>query len=121
MTDETPLDGTDLTRRDFARLTAATAGALSLPGAASAKNLTSAKTTKRYEYVVNHTPDDHAVATLMEFADETGFAQLDALGIDYRSTTASGKPHAHAKLTTGEVGDVLDIAVADTSRRLRRR
>ncbi|MFC4551375.1 MULTISPECIES: M14 family zinc carboxypeptidase [Halorussus] len=107
-------DSTDITRRDFARLTAATAGALSLPGAAGAKTkLASSKMTKRYEFVVNHTADDHAAATLIRFADETGFAELDALGVDYRSTTASGKPHAHAKLTTGEVGDVLDLAVAE--------
>ena len=112
-TDDPTFDGIDITRRDFTRLSAATAGALSLPGVASATTLTSGKMTEPYEYVVNHTADDYAVATLIRFADETGFAELDALGIDYRSTTASGKPHAHAKLETGEVGEVLDIAAAE--------
>ncbi len=105
-------NGIDITRRDFARLATATGGALSLPGAASAGTLSSAKTTKRYEFVVNHTADDHAVATLIEFGDETGFAALDALGIDYRKTTEP-KPAAHAHLTTGEVGDALDVAAAE--------
>ncbi|PSP57435.1 hypothetical protein BRC82_00330 [Halobacteriales archaeon QS_1_67_19] len=102
---------TDLTRRDFARLTVATAGALTLPGAASA-GLTSSEMTDRYEYVVNHTEDSYEVATLIEFSDESGFAELDALGIDYRKTTEPAIA-AHAHLNTGEVGDVLDIAVAD--------
>ncbi|WP_158055300.1 M14 family zinc carboxypeptidase [Halorussus halophilus] len=114
--DETS-DEFDLTRRDFARLSAATAGALTLPGAASseasAATLTSGKMTKRYEFVVNHTADDFAVGTLIELTSEAGFAELDALGIDYRSTTASGNPHAHAQLATGEVGDVLDLSVAE--------
>jgi hypothetical protein len=115
MTDDnnTAFDGIDLTRRDFTRLSAATAGALSLPGAASGKTLTSGKMTKRYEFVVNHTADDYDVATLIEFSSTAGFVELDALDINYRSTTASGKPHAHAKLGTGEISDVLDIAAAE--------
>ena len=115
-TDES-MDGrfvdSSIDRRTFVRLSAATAGALALPGTAGGKKLTSGKMTKRYQYVVNHTADDHAAATLIRFADTSGFTALDALGIDYRSTTASGKPHAHAKLETGEVGDVLDIAAAE--------
>ncbi|WP_458186922.1 M14 family zinc carboxypeptidase [Haladaptatus sp. NG-WS-4] len=101
----------DLTRRDFARLATATAGALALPGASEAK-LTSGSMTARYQYVVNHTADDYAVATLVEFTSEAGFAELDALGIDYRKTTTP-KSAAHAHLTTGEVGDVLDITAAE--------
>jgi hypothetical protein len=111
MTDDTTGPFTDgVSRRDFARLAAATAGAVSLSGGAAA--ITSSKTTDRYEFVVNHTENSYEVATLVEFSDESGFAELDALGIDYRKTTTP-KPAAHAHLNTGEVGDVLDIAVAE--------
>ncbi len=99
-------------RRTFVRLSTATAGALSLPGAASALKLTSGTMTNEYQYVVNHIDTDFAVPTLIEFSSVTGFAALDALGIDYRKTTKP-KPAAYVKLNTGEVGDVLDIPAAE--------
>ena len=113
MSDDPLPDG--LTRRDFARLAGATAGALSLPAAAtssSAADLTSSKMTERYEFVVNNTEDDYDVATLIEFSSTVGFTELDALGIEYRKTTKP-KPAAHAHLTNAQVADVLDIAAAE--------
>ncbi|MFC7192794.1 M14 family zinc carboxypeptidase [Halocatena marina] len=109
--DDAMFDSIDLTRRDFARLSAATAGALSLP-VVSAKQLTSAKMTERYEFVTNHTVDAYDVSTLIEFSSTEGFGKLDALGIEYQQTTTP-KPAAHAQLNADEIDNVLNIASAE--------
>ncbi|WP_164974856.1 M14 family zinc carboxypeptidase [Halegenticoccus tardaugens] len=101
----------DIDRRDFVRLAAATAGALALPGNATA-DVSSDATTTDYEYVVNHTPDDFAVPTLVTFADESGVEEFDSLVSD-AVTTLAPRPAGHARLTATEAAAVAEIPTAE--------
>ena len=69
----------DLSRREFVRLSAATGGALALPGNASAA-VDSPKFDAEYRYVLNHTPAGYAVPTLVTFSEAAGFEALSAPG-----------------------------------------
>ena len=55
-------DNISIGRREFGRLSIATAGALTLPTNATA-SVTAPALTDRYQYVVNHTPADYEVQT----------------------------------------------------------
>lgn len=98
-----------ISRRDFVRLSAATAGALTLPGAATAE-ITSPKMTDEYEFVVNHLTDEQ-IPTLILFSDPAGFDALSARGIEARTTTRPAIA-AYAQLTTEQVKAVIDISSA---------
>ena len=54
----------DIDRRTFVRLSAATGAALALPGNASASASDGAFEAE-YQYVLNHTPAEYAVPTLV--------------------------------------------------------
>lgn len=97
-----------ISRRRFVRLSAATAGALSLPGAASAAGVSSPALTDEYEYVINHVGADEQVPTLATFEDAAGAAAFADRVSDARTTTEP-KPAAHGYLTPGEVEGVLSI------------
>ncbi|QLD84177.1 peptidase M14 [Natronomonas halophila] len=114
--DDSPVD-----RRTFLQLSAATAGALSLPGAAAASDhgVSHAALTDRCEFVVNNTPDDYEAAVIIEFADGVpdgfGEAYTDPdWDIDDREapptavTREAPTPAAHAHFTTEELTAVLD-------------
>ncbi len=96
-----------VSRREFGRLVAITGGAIALPGTAAGQ-LSSPKTTDLYEFVVDHTPDDYAVSTLVRLDDESGFAELESAGIEIRTTT-DPETAAYAELTPSEVKTVLDV------------
>jgi hypothetical protein len=74
---ENPFDGSPISRRQFVRLSAAAGGALALPGAASAE-VSSAAFDAEYEYVLNHTPDEYEVPTLVEFSDAASMEAVEA-------------------------------------------
>ncbi len=100
-------DSSPLSRRQFVRLSAATAGAVAVPGAVSAET-TSETFTPLYEFVLNHTDADFAVASLILLEDAAGFADLEDLGLDPETTTEP-RPAAWARLTEDEAAAVADV------------
>ena len=98
-------------RRQFVRLSAATAGALALPGNASAA-VSAAEFTDEYAYVLNHTPADHAVPTLVQFSDATGPDAMDAAVDGEVITTREPEPAAYARLTATQASTVADLPEA---------
>lgn len=103
-------DGT-VGRREFVRLSVATAGALSLPGNAAAE-LSAPELTDRYQYVTNHTPPDGEVQTLVEFSSAAGLEALETLGIESQQTTEPAVA-AYTQLTTPQVEQVADLPTAE--------
>jgi hypothetical protein len=107
MTDETPDDGAadrfaeaGIDRRTFVKLSAATGAALALPGNATA-DTTADEFDAEYRYVQNHTPEDHAVPTLVRFgdgADPTAMEAFDANAV----TTTEPEAAAYGRLTATE-------------------
>jgi hypothetical protein len=118
-----PADGTDaaadrfadspIDRRQFVRLSAATAGALALPGNATA-SVSSSEMDAEYEYVRNHTAADHAVPTLVTFSSASGPDAMDAAVDAGTVTTTTPEPAAHAGLTAAQAGAVADLPTAET-------
>jgi hypothetical protein len=74
-----------ISRRQFIRLSAVTAGAIGVSGNAVA--LSSQKPTDLYEFVATHVESDFAIPTLIELSSPTGFDELRALGHDLVTTT----------------------------------
>lgn len=100
-------------RRTFMRLSAATTGtALAFPGNASA-GVSAAAMTTEYEYVINHTPDDYAVPTLVEFSSASGLDSISSIASDAKTTTTP-KPAAYAQLTTTQAQSTADLPTAET-------
>jgi hypothetical protein len=105
---------TELDRRRFVRLSAATAGILTLPGNAKS-NVTSAKMDDEYEYVLNHTPVAYPVPTLIKIDTEQGIESFDALLADTEIiTTTTPQPAAYAKLTTSQTQRAVELPTAET-------
>ena len=101
----------DIDRRTFVRLSAATGAALALPGNASASASDGAFETE-YQYVLNHTPAEFAVPTLVRFSDASELAAMDA-AVD-AVTTTEPEPAAHAQLTATQAEAVADLPTAET-------
>lgn len=97
-----------ISRRDFVRLSAATTGVLALPGAASAE-YSSSKTTKEYEYILNHTPESETIQTLIKFSDESGFDELSDLDTEVTTTTEPSVA-AYAQLTSAQAENAADLS-----------
>ncbi|WP_137285854.1 M14 family metallopeptidase [Halorussus salinisoli] len=95
-----------ISRRTFVRLSAATAGALTLPGNALA-DITSSKFTDVYSYVVNHVDEDFEIPTLLTLDDESGFDALTDLGLN-PVTTTKPQPAAYVVLTRDQTAEVAD-------------
>lgn len=110
---ENPFADADITRRDFARLATATAGALALPGMASA-SVTSEKMDTEYEYVLNHTPPDYAIPTLVAFSDASGPDAMDASIDGEVITTTEPQPAAHARLSTTQAQQAAELPTAES-------
>jgi hypothetical protein len=100
----------DISRRQFVRLSAATGAALALPGNATADADADAFDAE-YRYVQNHTPDDHAVPTVVALDDAAGLAAVEAVAPDARTTT-DPEPAAFATLTTAQAVEVGDLPTA---------
>ncbi|MFC7213081.1 M14 family metallopeptidase [Saliphagus sp. GCM10025334] len=112
---EATFDTVPINRRDFVRLSAALGGVLALPGNAIA-DLEDSAMTDEYEYVVNHTPDDYAVATLIQFEEESGIDDLLGLDLEVEiddDWILEEPPAAYAQLTTAEAEEVLEIPTAE--------
>lgn len=92
------------------RLSAATAGALTLPGNALSDH-TSPKTDELYAFVRNHTPDTFEIPTLIRLDDAAGLDALEAFADEitrFRGTTES-EPAAYGRLDEDAVSRVLDV------------
>lgn len=100
-------------RRSFIRLTAATAGAVTLPGNATS-DTSSHKFTETYQYVLNHTPPDYAVPTLVRFSSPAGLSAIDAAIEGETITTTEPEPAAFSLLTTAEADSVASLPTAET-------
>ncbi|PSQ17918.1 hypothetical protein BRD02_01850, partial [Halobacteriales archaeon QS_8_69_73] len=83
---EDPFEAAPVSRRRFVQLSAATGGALALPGAASADASSSAFDAE-YRYVLNHTPEGYEVPTLVEFDDAASFEAMRSVAGEVRTTT----------------------------------
>lgn len=111
--EEGTFDDANISRRQFVRLSAATGGVLALPGAATASAESSAFDAE-YQYLLNHTPEEYRVPTLIKFTDVSGVASLDALGLGEKlHTTAEPRPAAYAQLTATEAETVAEIPTAE--------
>ncbi|PSP49226.1 peptidase M14, partial [Halobacteriales archaeon QH_7_69_31] len=102
-----------ISRRRFFQLSGATGAALALPGNATATT-TSGKFTEEYEYVLNHTPADHAVPTLVQFDDADGPAAMEAAVGTEVITTTEPEPAAYGTLTSPQSRSVADLPEAST-------
>lgn len=111
MRGEDPFRYAPVSRRRFVQLSAATGASLTLPGNATA-SASSEKFTDEYQYVLNHTPADHAVQTLVRFSDQSGPAAMEALLDGGVHTTTEPEPAAYAQLTTTEAERVADLPMA---------
>ncbi|MDL5361490.1 M14 family zinc carboxypeptidase [Halalkalicoccus sp. NIPERK01] len=101
------LSDVPISRRGFVRLSAATAGALALPGSAHSDH-TSEKTGDRYEFIRNHTPEDYEIPTLIRLNGEDGLSAVDDGLTAYRETRTP-EPAAYGRLDEGAVSAVLDV------------
>jgi len=113
MSNEDRFADAPISRRRFFQLSGAAGASLALPGNAMASTSDEAFTTE-YEYVLNHTPTDHAVPTLVRFDDPSGpEAMSAALGSDTETvTTTDPEPAGYAKLTATEASTVAELPSA---------
>jgi hypothetical protein len=99
-----------ISRRRFVQLSGAVGASLALPGNATASTSNEAFTAE-YEYVLNHTPTDHAVPTLVRFDDPAGPTAMEGLVGGERNvpTTTEPEPTAYAPLTAAQAEQVADV------------
>ncbi|WP_435317100.1 M14 family metallopeptidase [Haloarchaeobius sp. TZWSO28] len=102
-----------ISRRQFAKLSAAVGASLALPGNATA-SVSSEKYSTEYQYVVEHTPTDFAVPTLVTFSDAAGFAEFETIADDPDTTTETSQPAGFAHLTTTQSTAVAELPTAET-------
>ncbi|QLD88490.1 hypothetical protein HWV07_05355 [Natronomonas salina] len=113
MSDEDRFSDAPVSRRRFVQLSAATGAALSLPGNATA-DADAEAFDPAYQYVLNHTPEDYRVPTLITFSGAAGLDAFDALGVgESVRTTTTPTPAAYARLTTAEAQQTAELPAAD--------
>jgi len=78
MSDEDGFGTSPIFRRRFFELSAATGAALALPGNATASAEDDAFTAG-HQHVLNHTPEVHAVPTVVRFDDSSGPTAMEGL------------------------------------------
>lgn len=100
-------------RRTFVRLSAATAGALALPGNATA-DVADEKMSAEYEYILNHTPADSQVETLVTFSDDLGPETFAAMIDGETVTTTDPEPAAYGELSTSQAELTAALPTAET-------
>lgn len=111
--DAEPFEDAPISRRQFVKLSAATGGVLALPGQATA-SVDSAVFDAEYQYLLNHTPDDFLVPTLIELSDPLGLQAFEALSIGQSiHTTTTPKPAVYAQLTTVQAEQVAELPTAE--------
>ena len=109
---EDPFETAPISRRRFVQLSAATGGALALPGAASA-DVSALAFDAEYEYLLNHTPEGYEIPTLVTFEDAASMRAMEGIAGETRTTTEP-RPAAHAALTTAEAERVAELPTAET-------
>lgn len=97
-----------VSRRRFVRLSAATAGALALPGNALSDH-SSPKTDDLYEFLRNHTRDDYRIPTLIRLEDESGLEALSGVDVASYRETGVPEPAAYGQLDEDAIPAILDI------------
>ena len=107
---EDPFETAPISRRQFVRLSAATGGALALPGTATA-DVSAPAFDAEYEYLLNHTPDDYEIPTLVTFEDAASIRAMEVTCDVW--TTTEPRPAAHAALTTAEAEQVVRVPTAE--------
>jgi len=111
MSNDDPFDGSPVSRRRFMQLSAATGAALTLPGNATADASASAFSTE-YQYVLNHTPEDYEVPTLVRFSDASGPTAMEGLLDVETETITSPEPAGYAQLTTTQASTLAELPSA---------
>ncbi len=113
MTEDDRFADAPISRRRFFQLSGAVGASLALPGNATA-SATDDAFTREYQYVLNHTPADHAVPTLVRFSDPAGPTALEGrLGVDREfHATTEPEPAAYAPLTATEAETVAEVPSA---------
>ncbi|MEM4782165.1 MAG: M14 family zinc carboxypeptidase, partial [Halalkalicoccus sp.] len=106
--DDGRFEDAPISRRQFVRLSAVTAGALSLPGSALSDHR-SEKTDDLYEFLQNHTRDSYEIPTLIRLADGSGFDALADLELAAYRETRDPEPAAYARLDDAAIDAVLDV------------
>lgn len=102
-----------ISRRQFVRLSAATGTALSLPGNATS-SAESAAFDREYQFILNHTPSDYHVPTLIEFNSIGGLEAFDRLDVGQNDhTTTEPTTAAYAELTTKQAQQVAELPTAE--------
>jgi hypothetical protein len=100
-----------LSRREFAVLSTATAGALLSPATAGGRTVPETNTTDVYQFLLGRVEDEYGIPTLVTFADESGFAILDDIGVEY--WTHTDEVAARADLTPEQATTVIDADVTE--------
>lgn len=108
------LANSPISRRNFALLSAAAVGTgLALSGHATS-SADAEGFTDTYRYVTNHTPEDHAVPTLVRFSRESGVAAMESTVDGPVITTTEPEPAAYATLRTAQAETVADLPEVST-------
>lgn len=102
-------DDVTIGKRDFMRLAAATTGTLLAPGQAvgGEGERSSQKMTEVYQYLVNHTPLEDQIQTLITFSDASGFDALNDIEGRVR-TTKEPTTAAYAELTPKQAKKIAE-------------
>jgi len=100
-----------LSRREFAVLSTATAGALLSPATAGGRTVPETNATDVYRFLMGRVESDYGIPTLVTFADESGFDVLDDLGVQY--WTHTDEVAARTDLTPGQAMTVVDADVTE--------
>ena len=107
-------DDAPVSRRQFVRLSAATAGALSFTGSAVA-DTPSPKLTDLYAFVVDAVDDSFVIPTLVETDSAAAFEELRGLGLE-PVTTRTPTTAAYVRVTPEQVPDVVAVDGVSTLR-----
>ena len=111
MSSDDPFDDSPVSRRRFMQLSAAAGAALTLPGNATAEASDAAFSTE-YQYVLNHTPEDYEVPTLIRFSDASGPTAMEGLLDVDTETITTPEPAGYAQLTTTQASTLAELPSA---------
>ncbi|SHL05205.1 Zinc carboxypeptidase [Haladaptatus paucihalophilus DX253] len=101
-----------ISRRQFVRLSAATAGAVSLSKGVAAESTSSAPT-ELYDFVLGRVDEECEIPTLVELR-RPAFDALEPYSDDYFRTTTDPTIAAWLRLTPTEARDVAELDAVDT-------
>lgn len=102
-----------ISRRQFVRLSAATAGAVSLAEGVTADSTPSTVPTELYDFVRDRVEENYEIPTLVVL-DRPAFDELEPYSDDYFRTTTDPETAAWLRLTPEEARDVAELDAVDT-------